>query len=115
MRAGKIRYIGLSNFTGWQLQLFTSTAKAMGIPKPVTLQQQYNLVYREIEYEVVPAAEYNGIGILPWSPLAAGFLSGKYVRGTDSGKNGRLASDDPMVVHSQDTKCRSMRISRIRK
>jgi aryl-alcohol dehydrogenase-like predicted oxidoreductase len=99
MRAGKIRYIGLSNFTGWQLQLFTSTAKAMGIPKPVTLQQQYNLVYREIEYEVAPAAEYNGIGILPWSPLAAGFLSGKYVRGTDSGKDGRLASDDPMVVH----------------
>ncbi len=99
LRAGKIRYIGISNFTGWQMQLFVSTAEAMGVPKPVTLQQQYNLVYRENEYEVVPAALHNEIGILPWSPLAAGFLSGKYVRGETSAPEGRLAGDDPMVKH----------------
>lgn len=99
LRAGKIRYIGISNFTGWQLQLFVSTAKAMGIPTPVTLQQQVNLIYRENEYEVIPAAIHNGIGILPWSPLAAGFLTGKYVRGKTSAPEGRLASDNPMNQH----------------
>ena len=97
-RAGKIHYVGLSNFTGWQMQLFLSTAKAMGAPLPVTLQQQYSLIYREIEYEVVPAALHNAVGLLPWSPLAGGFLSGKYVRGSAS-SDGRLASDNPMVQH----------------
>jgi aryl-alcohol dehydrogenase-like predicted oxidoreductase len=79
-RAGKIHYIGLSNFTGWQLQLVLSTARAMGLQVPITLQQQYSLVCREIEYEVIPAALHNDIGLLPWSPLAGGFLSGKYER-----------------------------------
>jgi aryl-alcohol dehydrogenase (NADP+) len=82
VNAGKILYVGLSNFTGWQLQLFVSTAKAMGIQTPVTLQPQYSLLSREIEWEIVPAALYNGLGLLPWSPLAGGFLAGKYQRGT---------------------------------
>jgi aryl-alcohol dehydrogenase-like predicted oxidoreductase len=99
VRAGKIHYIGLSNFTGWQLQLVLSTAQAMGLQMPITLQQQYNLIYREVEYEVIPAALHNGIGLLPWSPLAAGFLSGKYIRGTSSGDGGRLASENPMTQH----------------
>lgn len=77
-RAGKIHYVGLSNVTGWQLQLILSTARAMGLQVPITLQQQYSLVCREIEYEVIPAALHNQIGLLPWSPLAGGFLSGKY-------------------------------------
>jgi aryl-alcohol dehydrogenase-like predicted oxidoreductase len=80
VRAGKIHYVGLSNFTGWQLQLVLSTARAMGLQVPITLQQQYSLACREIEYEVVPAALHNEIGLLPWSPLAGGFLSGKYTR-----------------------------------
>jgi aryl-alcohol dehydrogenase-like predicted oxidoreductase len=80
VRAGKIHYVGLSNFTGWQLQLVLSTARAMGLQVPITLQQQYSLACREIEYEVVPAALHNKIGLLPWSPLAGGFLSGKYTR-----------------------------------
>ena len=52
----------------------------MGLQVPITLQQQYSLACREIEYEVVPAALHNEIGLLPWSPLAGGFLSGKYTR-----------------------------------
>jgi len=80
VRAGKIHYVGMSNFTGWQLQLVLSTARAMGLQVPITLQQQYSLACREIEYEVVPAALHNEIGLLPWSPLAGGFLSGKYTR-----------------------------------
>jgi aryl-alcohol dehydrogenase-like predicted oxidoreductase len=95
-RAGKIHYLGLSNFTGWQLQLIVSTAKAMGIPAPVSLQQQYSLLSRESEWEVFPAAAYNGMGVLPWSPLAGGFLAGKYRRGTRPEAGTRAGSDKPL-------------------
>lgn len=92
VNAGKILYVGLSNFTGWELQLFVSTAKAMGIQPPVTLQPQYSLLSREIEWEIAPAARYNGLGLLPWSPLAGGFLTGKYQRGTAPAAQSRAAS-----------------------
>jgi aryl-alcohol dehydrogenase (NADP+) len=92
VRSGKIHYIGLSNFTGWQLQLFVSTAKEMGVPIPVTLQPQYSLLSREIEWEIVPAAIHNGLGLLPWSPLAGGFLAGKYRRGSAPSTNTRAGS-----------------------
>src|SRR3954463_3040441 len=95
-RAGKIHYVGLSNFTGWQLQLVLSTARAMGLQVPVTLQQQYSLVCREIEYEVIPAALYNDIGLLPWSPLAGGFLSGKYTEGQKPGGSTRAGAGNPI-------------------
>jgi aryl-alcohol dehydrogenase-like predicted oxidoreductase len=99
VHAGKINYIGLSNFTGWEMQLTLSTAKAMGVQVPVTLQQQYSLVSREIEYENVPAALHNNIGLLPWSPLAAGFLSGKYRKGEKAGSDTRAGSGNPMNDH----------------
>jgi aryl-alcohol dehydrogenase (NADP+) len=92
-RAGKIRYVGLSNFTGWQLQLMVSTARQMGVQAPMTLQQQYSLLSRESEWEVVPAALHNGIGLLPWSPLAGGFLTGKYERGSSPAPDTRAGSD----------------------
>jgi aryl-alcohol dehydrogenase (NADP+) len=95
-RAGKIHYLGLSNFTGWQLQLIVSTAKAMGIPAPVSLQQQYSLLSRESEWEVFPAAIHNGLGILPWSPLAGGFLAGKYQRGSQAAAGTRAGSEKPL-------------------
>lgn len=96
VRAGKIHYIGLSNFTGWQMQLTLSTAKALGLHVPVTLQPQYSLASREIEYEIVPAALHNNIGLLPWSPLAAGFLSGKYTRNATPGSDTRWGAGNPM-------------------
>lgn len=92
VRAGKIHYTGLSNFTGWQLQLTVSTAKAMGVHVPLTLQQQYSLLSRESEYEMVPAALHNTIGLLPWSPLAGGFLTGKYRRGATPAPDTRAGS-----------------------
>ena len=92
VNAGKILYAGLSNFTGWQLQLFASTAKAMGVQPPVTLQPQYSLLSREIEWEIVPAALYNELGLLPWSPLAGGFLTGKYQRGAAPAAQTRAGS-----------------------
>jgi aryl-alcohol dehydrogenase-like predicted oxidoreductase len=80
VRAGKVHYVGLSNFTGWQLQRAIDLADHRGLARPVTLQPQYNLLAREIEWEIVAAAEANGLGLLPWSPLGGGWLTGKYRR-----------------------------------
>ena len=99
VRAGKIHYIGLSNFTGWQMQLTLDTARALGLQVPVSLQPQYSLVSREIEYEIVPAALHNDIGLLPWSPLASGFLSGKYTREDKPGSDTRAGAGNPMMEH----------------
>ncbi|MFU8945297.1 aldo/keto reductase [Mycetocola zhadangensis] len=78
--AGKISYYGFSNYLGWQLTKAVAVASASGFTAPVTLQPQYNLLVRDIEHEIVPAALDAGIGLLPWSPLAGGWLSGKYER-----------------------------------
>jgi aryl-alcohol dehydrogenase (NADP+) len=78
--SGKIAYYGFSNFLGWQLTKAVHVAKAQGWSAPVTLQPQYSLLVREIESEIVPAALDAEIGLLPWSPLGGGWLSGKYKR-----------------------------------
>ena len=78
--AGKIRYTGLSNYTGWQLTKAVERCRRHGWAPPVTLQPQYNLLARDIEWEVVPACEDAGLGLLPWSPLGGGWLTGKYSR-----------------------------------
>ncbi len=78
--AGKIHYVGLSNFSGWQAQRAVDIAERHGWAPLVSLQPQYNLLAREIEWEVVPAALANGLGLLPWSPLGGGWLTGKYSR-----------------------------------
>ena len=80
VRAGKIRYAGVSNFLGWQLQKAAMLTDALGLAPIVTLQPQYNLLVREIEYELVDVCRNEGIGILPWSPLGGGWLTGKYRR-----------------------------------
>ncbi len=94
VRAGKIRYWGLSNFTGWQLTKIVSLALRSGMTPPVTLQPQYSLIVREIEWEIVPAAQDAGLGLLPWSPLGGGWLSGKYRRDERPTGATRLG-DDP--------------------
>jgi len=80
IRADKINYYGLSNFTGWPLTKILQLANALGLAAPVTLQPQYSLIVREIEWEIVPAVQDAGMGMLPWSPLGGGWLSGKYQR-----------------------------------
>jgi len=77
---GKIAYFGFSNFLGWHIAKAAGIAKLEGYAMPVTLQPQYNLLVRDIEHEIVPACQDVGIGLLPWSPLAGGWLSGKYQR-----------------------------------
>jgi len=78
VRAGKARYVGLSNFTGWQVQKAVHTARTHDWAVPVTLQPQYNLLVRELEWEIVPSCLDAGLGLLPWSPLGGGWLTGKY-------------------------------------
>jgi aryl-alcohol dehydrogenase-like predicted oxidoreductase len=80
IRAGKIAHYGFSNFLGWQVTKAVHLARAANMPAPVTLQPQYNLLVRDIEHEIVPACLDAGIGLLPWSPLAGGWLAGKYQR-----------------------------------
>jgi aryl-alcohol dehydrogenase-like predicted oxidoreductase len=102
VRAGKIRYYGLSNFTGWQLTKAVHLARAMNLAGPVTLQPQYSLLVREIEHEIVPAAQDAGIGLLPWSPLGGGWLSGKYRRDQRPSGATRLGEDPARGMEGYD-------------
>ena len=91
--SGKISYYGFSNFLGWQLTKAVHVAKAHSFSAPVTLQPQYNLLVRGIESEIVPASLDANIGLLPWSPLAGGWLAGKYKRDTVPTGATRLGED----------------------
>jgi aryl-alcohol dehydrogenase-like predicted oxidoreductase len=102
VRAGKIRYYGFSNFLGWQLTKAVHLARALGLAEPVTLQPQYSLLVREIEWEVVPAALDAGLGLLPWSPLGGGWLSGKYQRGQRPSGATRLGEDPQRGMEAWD-------------
>lgn len=94
VRMGKVNYVGLSNFTGWQVQKVVDIADARGLARPVTLQPQYNMLVREIEWEIVPACLSEGLGLLPWSPLGGGWLTGKYHRDEPPAAKTRLG-DNP--------------------
>ncbi|MGI8415891.1 MAG: aldo/keto reductase, partial [Nakamurella sp.] len=93
VRAGKIAYYGFSNYLGWQLTKAVARATALGFTPPVTLQPQYSLLVRDIEHEIVSASLDANIGLLPWSPLAGGWLSGKYVRDQPPTGATRLGED----------------------
>ena len=80
IHAGLISYYGFSNYLGWQVTKAVHVAEVHNWALPVTLQPQYNLLVRDIEHEIVPACQDAGLGLLPWSPLAGGWLSGKYER-----------------------------------
>jgi aryl-alcohol dehydrogenase-like predicted oxidoreductase len=101
-RSGKIRYYGLSNFTGWQLTKTVCLARALNVAPPVTLQPQYSLLAREIEWEIVPAAVDAGLGLLPWSPLGGGWLTGKYRRDERPAGATRLGEDPDRGMEAYD-------------
>ena len=102
VRSGKIRYYGLSNFTGWQLTKTVYLARELNVAPPVTLQPQYSLLAREIEWEIVPAAMDAGLGLLPWSPLGGGWLSGKYRRDERPAGATRLGEDPDRGMEAYD-------------
>ncbi len=96
IRAGKIRYYGLSNAPAWYAAKMATLAAERGVPGPIALQLEYSLVARQLEREQVPAAREFGMGLTPWSPLAGGFLTGKYSRQGDSAVGeGRLTGANP--------------------
>jgi aryl-alcohol dehydrogenase-like predicted oxidoreductase len=113
VRAGKIHYTGLSNYAGWQLQRAVGVAEHRGLVSPVTLQPQYNLLAREIEWEIVPAAEANGLGLLPWSPLGGGWLTGKYQRDERPTGATRLGENPERGVEAYDGRSRTERTWRV--
>lgn len=86
---GKVRYIGSSGFASWQISLSQKISEQWGWNKFVTEQPHYHMLVRETEKEILPACDYFGIGILPYFPLAGGFLTGKYQRGQDIPKGSR--------------------------
>jgi aryl-alcohol dehydrogenase-like predicted oxidoreductase len=81
VKAGKVRYIGCSNFNGWQLSEAMWTSRVNNLNSFATVQSRYNLFERQIEQELVPCCKAHRVGVIPWGPLAGGFLTGKYRRG----------------------------------
>ncbi|AWM76621.1 aldo/keto reductase [Phenylobacterium parvum] len=92
VRAGKVLYIGNSNFTGWQIADADWTSRTGGLERFVSAQNNFSLLERGVEREVLPACEGFGLGLLPYFPLASGFLTGKYHRGEPPRQGTRLAA-----------------------
>ena len=88
VRAGKVRFIGASNYSGWQLQKSVDLSRAHGWEPFVCLQALYNLLDRDVEWELLPVCRNEGLGMIPWSPLRGGWLAGKYRRGMNAPPSG---------------------------
>ncbi|POX43415.1 aldo/keto reductase [Streptomyces sp. Ru73] len=95
VRDGKVRYLGTSNYSAWQLSKTVYTARALGLTAPVVQQMYYTPEAREIEYEILPAARDLGIGTFVWSPLGEGLLTGKVRRGQETPRTTRQGTDWP--------------------
>ncbi len=102
VRQGKVRYIGLSNFMSWQAATAVRLQEHLGLEKYVTAQMYYSLVGRGLEYEFQSFAEYHNIGILVWSPLAGGFLTGKYSRANPAPAGTRFADAGSFVPFDKE-------------
>jgi aryl-alcohol dehydrogenase-like predicted oxidoreductase len=98
VHSGKVRYVGNSNFSGWQIADADWAARTAGLARMVSAQNNYSLVNRQVEREVTPACERFGLGILPYFPLASGLLTGKYRRGQPGPKGARLSEGAPMAA-----------------
>jgi aryl-alcohol dehydrogenase-like predicted oxidoreductase len=89
VQQGKVRYLGCSNFFAWQLMKALAISESHHWEKFVSLQAHYSLITRDVEYELAALCEDQGLGLTPWSPLSAGFLTGKYPRGSKALEDGR--------------------------
>jgi aryl-alcohol dehydrogenase-like predicted oxidoreductase len=93
VHTGKVRYVGVSNYAGWQLMKALGISDKLGYPRFICEQINYSLQARDAEYELIPAAIDQGLGVLVWSPLAAGLLSGKYRRDSSPESGSRQLTD----------------------
>ena len=102
VRQGKVRYIGLSNYLAWQAATALGIQKQANLEPFITAQLYYSLVGRDLEHDWFSLAEYSNLGLLIWSPLAGGFLSGKYRRDSDPQKGTRFAEAGQFVMFDED-------------
>lgn len=101
IRQGKIRYYGLSNFRGWRIAESVRMAQQLGVPAPSVIQPVYSLVNRVAELEQLPAAHEYGMGVISYSPLARGILTGKYKSMADVPADSRVARGDPRMLATE--------------
>lgn len=101
LRQGKIRHWGVSNFRGWRIAEIVNLAERMGVAKPVVSQPLYNIVNRQAEPEQFTAAAHHGLGIVPFSPLARGVLSGKYTPNATPDANSRAGRQDKRILETE--------------
>ena len=101
LRAGKIRYWGVSNFRGWRIAEIMRIAGQLGMPGPTVCQPYYNLLNRMPEVEILPACEHYGIGVTPYSPVARGVLTGKYAPGQAPAEGTRAARGDKRMSETE--------------
>ncbi|QPG61997.1 aldo/keto reductase [Pseudomonas sp. BIGb0427] len=101
LRQGKIRHWGVSNFRGWRIAELCNLAERLGVPKPVVSQPLYNIVNRQAEPEQFSAAAHHGLGIVPYSPLARGVLSGKYAPNASPDANSRAGRQDKRILETE--------------
>jgi aryl-alcohol dehydrogenase-like predicted oxidoreductase len=94
IRAGKVLYLGLSNFRGWRLTEAVGICRELGVPAPIALQPYYHALNRQPEVELLPAAAHFGLGVVPFSPLARGILTGKYRPGQEPPPESRAGRND---------------------
>lgn len=97
VRQGKVRFIGVSNWTASAIVEAAMLAQARGWEPPISLQPQYSIIARDIEVEIVPVCQRFGLGIIPWSPLGGGMLTGKYARGKEPASDMRFGTPGPMT------------------
>ena len=101
IRAGKVRYFGLSNFRGWRLAEAVGLCRELGMPAPIALQPYYHALNRQPEVELLPAAAHFGLGVVPFSPLARGMLTGKYRPGEPPPADSRAGRADPDLMRRE--------------
>ncbi len=111
---GKIRYYGISNFRAWRVTRMVETARRMGIPQPIVCQPPYSAVTRLIETEVLPACAHYGVGVVAYSPLARGVLTGKYEPNLTPDPTSRAGRGDPRM-HQTEFRSESLEIANILK
>ena len=101
VRSGKIRYWAVSNFRGWRIAEIARLCGELGVPRPVACQPYYNLLNRMPEVEILPACEHYGLGVVPYSPVARGVLTGKYAPGQAPGEGTRAGRADRRMMETE--------------
>ena len=101
LAAGKIRYWGVSNFRGWRIAEMVHIARQLGLPGPVACQPYYNLLNRQPEVEVLECCRHHGIGVVPYSPIARGVLTGKYSPGVQPAEGTRAGRGDERILQTE--------------